>query len=164
VNEKAAAGFLLVLGSLGMIGHIVGSDALRGLAAMTCAAPAPKVFSSVKGLETYSTKFRIEWIDHEGSPQSVLLTPELYARIEGPYNRRNVYGAVLAFGPILVSDPKTKPMWTSIMRYAACGERPLLRELGIDPSAIDGKLRVVLEPLPGTDIGDLPRELEAPCL
>jgi hypothetical protein len=163
MRERAAAVFLLLLGSLGMIGHAIGSDVLRGLAAMTCAAPAPKVFSAVKGLETYSTKFRIEWIDHEGAPQSVELTPELYARVEGPYNRRNVYGAVLAFGPVLVSDPRTKPMWESIMRYAACGERPLLEELGIDPAAIAGKLRVVLEPLPGTDIGELPRVLEAPC-
>jgi hypothetical protein len=36
-----------------------------------------------------------------------------------------------------------------------------MRELGIDPSTIGGKLRVVLEPL--HDIGDLPRILEAPC-
>jgi hypothetical protein len=161
IPERAAAAFLLVLGSLGMIGNAIGSDALKGLAAMTCASPAPKVFSAVKGLETYSTEFRIEWIDHDGAPQSVLLTPELYARLTGPYQRRNVYGAVLAFGPVLVSDPRTKPMWSSIMRHAACGERPLLRELGIDPSSIGGKLQVVLEPL--HDIGDLPRVLEAPC-
>jgi hypothetical protein len=180
---RFAAVFLLLLGSLGMLGHVLGSETLRGLAAMTCASPAPKVFSAVKGLErseaeeakrsgarpsgavagleTYSTKFRIEWIDHEGGPQSVLLTPELYARLGGPYNRRNVYGAVLAFGPVLVSDARTKPMWTSIMRYAACGERPLLAELGIDPKSVGGKLRVVLEPL--YDIGELPRVLEAPC-
>ena len=161
IKERIAAAFLLLLGSLGMIGHIVGSETLRGLGAMTCASPAPKVFSAVKGLETYSTKFRIEWIDHEGAPQSVLLTPELYARLRGPYNRRNVYGAVLAFGPVLASDRRTRPMWRSIMRYAACGERPLLRELGIDPATVGGKLRVVLEPL--HDIGDLPRVLEAPC-
>jgi hypothetical protein len=127
---------------------------------MTCASPAPKVFSAVKGLETYSSKFRIEWIDHQGAPQSVLLTPELYARLRGPYNRRNVYGAVLAFGPVLVSEPKTKPMWESVMGHAACGKRPLLLELGIDPSTVGGKLRVVLEPL--TEI-DLPLVLEAPC-
>jgi hypothetical protein len=162
-RDRAAAASLLLLGSLGMIGHGIGSDALKGLAAMTCASPAPKVFSAVKGLETYSTKFLIEWIDHQGAPQSVLLTPELYARLEGPYNRRNVYGAVLAFGPVLVSEPRTRRMWESVMQHAACGERPLLRELGIDPSTIGGKLRVVLEPLPGTDIGDLPRVLEAPC-
>src|SRR5919106_1088490 len=99
MNERIAAGFLLAIGSLSMLGNAVGSDALKGIGAMICASPAPKVFSAVKGLETYSTKFRIEWIDHEGGPRSVLLTPELYARLSGPYNRRNVYGAVLAFGP-----------------------------------------------------------------
>ncbi len=160
-KERVLAALLLLLGSLSMIGNAVGSDLLKGLGAMTCASPAPKVFSAVKGLETYSTKFRIEWIDHEGAPHSVLLTPELYARLRGPYNRRNVYGAVLAFGPVLVTDPRTRPMWESIMRYAACDERPLLRELGIDPSKIGGRLQVVLEPI--HDIGDLPRQLEAPC-
>jgi hypothetical protein len=162
-RERAAALFLLVLGCLGMLGNIVGSRALAGLAAATHASPAPKVFSAVQGLETYSTKFRLEWIDRAGAARSLALTPELYARLRGPYNRRNVYGAVLAFGPVLASDPRTRPMWESVMRHAGCGERPLLSELGIDPGSVGGGLRVVLEPLPGTDLGDLPRVLEAPC-
>jgi hypothetical protein len=50
-----------------------------------------------------------------------------------------------------------------VMRYALCGDAPLLRELGIDPGEIAGPVRIHYEPLPGTDLGDLPTTLEAPC-
>ena len=49
------------------------------------------------------------------------------------------------------------------MRYALCNDAPLLRELGIDPREIAGPVRIRYEPLPGTDMGDLPRDLETPC-
>jgi hypothetical protein len=162
MKERIAAAFLLLLGSLHMLGYAIGSERLRGVAALTCASPAPKVFSAVKGLETYSTKFRIEWLDPFGAPQALDLKPEVYARLEGPYNRRNVYGSVLAFGPILATDPKTQAMHAAVMRHAACGDRPLLSELGIDPRTVSGKVRVVLEPRPGTAPG-LPLALDVSC-
>jgi hypothetical protein len=34
----------------------------------------------------------------------VLLTPQIYKRLQGAYNRRNAYGAVLAAGPVLATD------------------------------------------------------------
>jgi hypothetical protein len=160
-----AAVFLVVLGLLQMTGdlleqyvHSPVGRALKGLGAATTASPAPKVFSSVRGLETYSTRFSVEWTDRAGGGHSLHITPEVYARLQGPYNRRNVYGAALAYGPVLpegLRDP--------VMRYALCGDAPLLRELGIDPDQIAGPVRIRYEPLPGTDLGELPRLLEAPC-
>jgi hypothetical protein len=136
---------------------------LKGFGAATTASPAPKVFSAVRGLETYSTHFYLEWTDRAGCEHTLLLTPELYARIRGPYNRRNAYGAALAYGPVLATTERTQPLFHSVMTYALCGEAPLLRELGIDPATIKGSVRVRYEPLPGTGMGDLPRVLEAPC-
>jgi hypothetical protein len=138
--------------------------ALKGLGAATVASPAPKVFSSVQGLETYSTRFFLEWIDSDGSARSLELTPEVYSRIDGPYNRRNVYGAALAYGPILSTDPNARRMFEAVSVNALCGDSGLLRELGIDPSRIKGPLRVRYEPLPGTNLGTLPSLIEAPCL
>jgi hypothetical protein len=162
---KKAAGFLVILGLLQMSGDLLEQyvnapigRAMKGVGAATTASPAPKVFSSVRGLETYSTRFYVEWTDRTGVEHSLLLTPEIYGRIRGPYNRRNVYGAALAYAPVLppsLRDP--------VMRYALCGEAPLLRELGIDPASIIGHVRVRYEPLLGTELGDLPRQLEAPC-
>jgi hypothetical protein len=160
-----AAVFLVVLGLAQMVGDLtqqylsesIGRP-LKGVAAATAASPAPKVFSSVRGLETYSTRFFIEWTDRGGGEHSLPLTPDVYARLRGPYNRRNVYGAVLAYGPVLPPELRDP-----VMRYALCGDAPLLRELGLDPREIAGHVRVRYEPLPGTDLGSLPRVLEAPC-
>ncbi len=158
--RAVAIAALLVLGLAQMTGDVLGWRALRGLAAATAASPAPKVFSAVNGLETYSTVFSIEWTDAAGTEQSLELTPEVYARLRGPYNRRNAFGAIVAYGPVLSTDPLTRPMFEQVARYALCGDAPLLRELGITPA---GPARVRLTPLPGTDLGDLPRVLEAPC-
>jgi len=162
--RKIAAAGLLVVGLLQMSGDLLGLPALKGLGTATTASPAPKVFSAVRGLETYSTRFYLEWTDRRGRAHSLQITPEVGARQQGPYNRRNVYGAVLAYGPVLVTDKRTRPMFEAVARYGLCGEAPLLRELGIDPSEVqEGSVRVRLEPLPGTDLGDLPRLLEIRC-
>jgi hypothetical protein len=163
--KTAAAAFLLVLGLLQMTGDLLEQYVsrpvgrlLKGVGAATTASPAPKVFSAVRGLETYSTHFFVEWTDRNGAQHSLLVTPEVYARLRGPYNRRNVYGAALAYGPVLPPELRDP-----VMRYALCGDAPVLRELGGDPDDVRGPVRIRYEPLPGADMGDLPRVLEAPC-
>jgi hypothetical protein len=158
-----AAILLGILGLAQMTGDVLGIDGLRGLAAATAASPAPKVFSAIGGLETYSSRFLIEWRDRAGGIHSLELTPEVYARLRGPYNRRNAYGAVIAYGPVLASDPNTKALFDGVARYALCGRAPLLRELGIDPDTIDGVVRIRLEPISTSDPGDLPLILVPPC-
>jgi hypothetical protein len=163
VNKAAV--FLVALGLLQMTGDLLErfvnqpfGRALRGVGAATTASPAPKVFSSVEGLETFSTRFYLEWTDRDGSGHSLLVTPEVYARLRGPYNRRNVYGAALAYGPVLPPELRDP-----VMRYALCGDAPLLRELGVNPAEVRGPVCVRFEPLPGTDTGNLQLVLEAPC-
>ena len=167
MNKSAAA--LLVLGLLQMTGDVLEKTGLttvgrplKGIGAASTASPAPKVFSAVRGLETYSTRFHLEWTDRAGQSHDLLITPELYGHLRGPYNRRNVYGAVLAYGPVLATDPRTAPMFRAVSRAALCGEAPLLRELGVDPGDVVGGVRVRYEPRPGADTGDLPLVLEAP--
>ena len=79
------------------------------------------MFSAVRGLETYSTRFYLDWTDRAGQRQSLQLTPEVYARVRGPYNRRNVYGAVLAYGPVLATDERTRPLFEAVSRTALNG-------------------------------------------
>ncbi|MEQ9502607.1 MAG: hypothetical protein RIT81_37395 [Deltaproteobacteria bacterium] len=160
--SRAAAWALAVFGTVHMVGHLVDSTPIKGLAAATAASPAPKVFSSVQGLETYSTSFVLEWSDPVGKRRSLPITRAIYARVEGPYNRRNVYGAVLAFGPVLVTNDAARPMYESVLRYAACGERPLLAELGLDVDAVRDPVVIHVVPPEGVEL-DLPLSLEAPC-
>jgi hypothetical protein len=167
VNKAAV--FLLVLGLLQMTGDAMQTlglttvgRPLKGIAGATTASPAPKVFSAVRGLETYSTQFYLEWTDRAGNAHSLRLTPELYSRVRGPYNRRNVYGAALAYGPVLATDERTEPLFRAVVTYALTGDAPLLRELGLDPDDRVGPVRVRYVPRSGCDTGDLPLLLEVP--
>lgn len=154
---------LAVLGLAQMAGAVWGLTSLQGVAAATTASPAPKVFSSVKGLETFSTSFALAWEAPGGDGRTLALTPAIYPRLRGPYMRRNVYGAILAFGPVLVDDERTRPMFDQVARYAMCGDAPVLRELGIPADEIASNVRVEFEPRPGTELGDLPTAIEVPC-
>ena len=162
MKEKAAAA-LLGLGLLQMSGDVIGVPALKGLGMATAASPAPRVFSSIRGLETYSTDFFLEWRSRDGTAHSLALTPEVYERLRGAYNRRNAYGAALAAGPVLVTDPRTQRMFEAVISHALCGEAPVLHELGIDPAQIDGPPRVRYEPLHGASIRDLPTVIQPTC-
>jgi hypothetical protein len=154
-----AATALSVLGLAQIVGDLANVDALRGLAAATSASPAPKVFSAVRGFETYSTRFFIEWTDARGVPRSVPVTSEVAARFRGPYNRRNVYGAVLAYGPVMPSALRTP-----VMAYALCAPGELLAELGVDAEGRTSELRLRYQPRPGAATSsDLDLTIEAPC-
>jgi hypothetical protein len=153
---KYRALFLLALGVLQMAGDVFRVPAIKAIGQATGASPAPKVFSSVKGLETFSSTFYLEWADRAGSGHTVELTPELYSKVQGPYNRRNVFGAVLSYAPVLQTDPHTALMFQAVVDYSFCGQAPLLREIGVDPASISGGVRVRIVPRPGTPFGDTP--------
>jgi hypothetical protein len=155
--------FLLSLGLLQMSGDLLRVPVLKGIGAATVASPAPKVFSSVQGLETFSSVFYVEWADRAGVAHSLKLTPEVYAHIKGPYNRRNVFGAALAYAPILHGDPRTREMFESVVRYALCGQAPLLQEIGIDPNQLSGPPRIRLVPRSETAFGDQPFLITPSC-
>ena len=158
---SAGAG-LLVLGLLQMTGDALGLLPLKALALATAASPAPRVFSTIKGFEPYSTRFAIVWTDREGGAHTLPMTPELYARLKGPYNRRNAYGAAMAGGPVLAMDARLRPMFEAVARYGLCDPGSVLRELGVDPATVAKPVRVRYEPRSGGGL-ELPLTLEAPC-
>jgi len=162
-SRRIAIGALALLGFAQMAGDISHSPALKAVAAATAASPAPKVFSAVKGLETFSTRFFVEWSDPTGAYHSTEITSERYAHLRGPYNRRNVYGAVLAYGPVLESDPHTLALFNALSSYALCGQAPLLRELGIPPEATRESLRIRLQIRPQVVTPGVPLILRPHC-
>jgi hypothetical protein len=158
-----AAAFLLIVGLLQMAGDVLHVPLLKGIGAATGASPAPKVFSSVRGLETFSTRFFVEWNDTAGTFHSLEITPELYSKLPGPYNRRNVYGAVLAYGPVLQTDERTRAMFESVVNYGLCNRAPLLRVFGIDPAKVHGQVVIRLQPREGINREHLPLVISASC-
>lgn len=138
----------LLLGGLAVlapIADLLGIRPLQGLAAASGASPAMKVFTSHDGYETFSPRFRLEWTE-AGERRSLVLTPEVNARIRGPYNRRNAYGAALAYSPVLTARTNTRAMHASVMRYALCDPAPLIEELRLGDLESIEDLVVIIEP------------------
>lgn len=131
---------LLALGSIQMIGYAAGSRVLRGLGAATVMSPLPKVFSDVDGLETFASAFSLQYQSVDGTQHSVAITPELYGRLAGPYNRRNTYGAALSYAPRL-----PQPLWESVFCYGLAPNGRLRAELGLKPD--DSDIQVTIRTL-----------------
>src|SRR4030095_9867272 len=107
-------------------GYVTGIVALRGIGAATAASPLPKVFSDVDGFETFASEFTLRSRDARGTLTEMPITPALYGRLGGPYNRRNVYGAALSYAPRL-----PQPLWESVYCYGLAARGPLRTELGL---------------------------------
>lgn len=120
--RNAAAGLVLLLGLTQMAGDLLGHRVLKGIGAVSAVAPCPKVFCDMNGFEAFAAEFTIT-LDQNGAT-SIPVTPELYARLKGPYNRRNVYGAAIAAAPLL-----PEPIRRSVLRYAFAPDGPLRREM-----------------------------------
>ncbi len=128
-RQNAAAIAVLALGLLQLVGTLAGVPALRGLGAASGASPLPKVFTAHRGVETFAAEF---WVHYEldGEPRSQRIGPEEYQRLRGPYNRRNVYGAALAFGPLLPASLRDP-----VLRFGVGPHGPFRGELGLPARA-----------------------------
>lgn len=159
-GASLVAGALLVLGLTQMLADAAGVLPLKALAAATAASPAPKVFTAVRGYEALSTSYRLEWTDASGATRTLPLDAERVGGLAGPYNRRNVYGAALAFGPVLWADERTRPLLEAVVTRSLRGERSILAELGASPD-VGGPVSVRYALRPGLERDDLPTLLTA---
>jgi len=135
MKYKVAAVLLCFLGSIKVIADALELKALSAVVAVTNTTPAMKVFTAHDGYETYSAKFQLQVDYDDGSSQSSVLTKQQYQGLRGPYNRRNVYGALIAYGPILYSSEVTHKMWVTMSRNAFCRNEPISEELGYTSNA-----------------------------
>ena len=136
---------LVTVGSLQWVGDVHDSTALKRLGFALHASPAPKVFTSQAGFETFANRFLVIWRDDRGIQHRTELTRERYDRLRGAYNRRNVHGAAFSYGPVLASNPATRDMYLSVLQRATCGDA--LQEIGIPPAARAHPIEVRVEPL-----------------
>ena len=150
---------LVAIGVAAMVGDLTGQTWLYGLGMATHASPAPKVFTARDGLEGFSAHYVLHW-DEEDGARTLELTPEVYAELDGPYNRRNVYGAALAGGPFLSETPELARLHEAVAEHAFC-RADVLAELGVDAEP-SGPIRLIVHPRAGTET-PLPLELEVEC-
>jgi hypothetical protein len=137
-----------------MVGDAAGIAPLKGIGAALAASPLPKVFSDVRGLETFASEFTLLATLPSGGELAQPITPRLYARLGGPYNRRNVYGAALAYAPRL-----PPPLWQAVFCYGLGPWGPLRRELGIPAGATHLRVRIATQTRGRADVWIL----AAPC-
>lgn len=128
--EKIFSVLIILIGSLSMIGTLTSIDPIKGIGFMSTASPLPLVFSKFRGVENFSSDYYMDVRFRDGETISMKLTPEIYERAGGPYNRRNPYGAVLAYGPML-TKPNEIILRDKVMQYSACGQGTFMREIGI---------------------------------
>ncbi len=134
---------ILGIGCLQMLGYLTGAKTLRGAGAASAASPFPKVFCVAPvhgepgvGLETFSSSFTLLY-DLNGEPREMAITPEIYARVHGPYNRRNVYGAALAYGPCL-----TPELVQQTLGFALDKPGRMIKEIGVPDGATNFRVRI----------------------
>jgi hypothetical protein len=97
-----------------------------------------KVFTDADGLEPFASTFTLVIEFDSGETEQIVMTPEFYRRLKGPYNRRNAYGAALAYAPRL-----PRPLWESLFSYGFSEHGPLRSELQL-PEKMVGT-RVIIE-------------------
>jgi hypothetical protein len=153
---------LLAVGLARMVGTLTGSRELSAYAAATAASPAPQRFASHRGPEVLSMRATLSWIDHLGRQIVMDFNPMRLALVQGPASRRNMYLTLIVHGPSKITSQKMRPMFDSLIKYALCGERMLLAEMGADPwEVIDP---VVLQLRPRTMVREgLPLDLMVEC-
>jgi hypothetical protein len=139
VRRNAAAIALLIFGMSQMVGHVLDLRPLRAIGAVSMLAPFPKVFSDVDGVETFSSRFFLDFRTSDGATRSLEITPEVYSRIRGPYNRRNVYGAALSYGP---TPNFPKPLFEAVFNYGLIDPGPLRSEIDLPELTRDLRLRI----------------------
>jgi hypothetical protein len=115
-----------IIGMFNLVGYLTGSKILKGIGAASVISPLPKVFSDVNGLETFASTFMMEIETKSGQKIEKEITPELYVKLGGPYNRRNVYGAALSYAPRLPDA-----LWQSVYCYGMREGGPLRREFNL---------------------------------
>lgn len=123
---------LTVVACAQMMGYLAQSRVLRGIGAASVIAPFPKVFSDVDGLETFASEFFMRGVDGSGKSFEMQITPELYQKLGGSYNRRNVYGAALSYAPRLPEE-----LWQTVFCFGVAADGPLRREFGLPDGAED---------------------------
>jgi hypothetical protein len=135
--RSLAASAVLLLGLAQIVGDIAGSRLLKGLGAASAASPFPKVFCDVRCYEPFAADFTLLCDSGANSMTRIPITPELYSRLGGSYNRRNAYGAALSYAPRL-----PRPVWERVASFGLGPSGPLRRELALPQEAKNFTLHI----------------------
>ncbi len=127
---------ILPLASLAMLGEIIQLPKLKALGLASGIAPFTKVFCTAndqatgESYESFNLQFQIHYTSADQLDHTLTLSPTESEKIHGPYNRRNVYGATLAYAPAMTAAQRDQ-----FIHYALVHPGQLARELDIPANA-----------------------------
>jgi hypothetical protein len=128
--------FIIAIGLIQTFGYLLGNKTIKGIGQATASSPLPIVFTDVKGVETFASDFYLEFTNENGMKEEIQITPNLYSKLRGPYNRRNIYGAAISYGPIL-----KKEIWESVLNYGLC-KSVLVKEMNMPSNGNNYSIKI----------------------
>lgn len=140
-TNKIAQWSLIVLGFVQAIGFTIGVKEIRGIGLASVASPLPIVFTQFRGIETFALKFEVEVVSNSGEVVKKEITPEVYSKLHGPYNIRNVYGAVISYGAGFKSETELKIL-DSVLSYGVCDNGPLVEDFKLPRDIASGTVYI----------------------
>lgn len=139
--NKFAIRSLILLGLLQSLAFVFRIDVLKGLASATVASPLALVFSNFRGLDTYALDFTLAATSAQKGRFQMCIDQSLYSKLSGPYNLRNVYGAVLSYGPKFTSK-KELAILSSVLQFGFCTPGKLIDDFDLPKDISDGAIEV----------------------
>jgi sterol desaturase/sphingolipid hydroxylase (fatty acid hydroxylase superfamily) len=119
------------------------SRTIRGLGVLSAAAPLPLVFSSYNGYETFATRYAIDARFSNGTISSFEFDSNMYDKLLGPYNRKNVFGVIFSYGPFFTDNNMIK-IRQQILDKSIC-KGLLLHEFGIMDNIMNSNITVTVQ-------------------
>ena len=121
---------LIAVGCLSSVGFIFGMPTVRAVGTISVVSPLPLVFSTYYRQETFSTYFTLDIYTTNDTRIIIPMTRDVYEKIDGPYNKRNVYGVVFSHGPFFRS-PELIQLRHQILHYGFCQKNLDIGEIDI---------------------------------
>ena len=89
------------------------------------------VFTKYNGIETFALTHEFNIKFRDGTEFSRIMDDEMYGKIKGPYNFKNVIGASLTHLPF-TTDEKLSSIRNDILKYAICSPENIISDFGIE--------------------------------
>lgn len=159
-----AAAALVVLGCSPLLGGLLHRAAWVDVARSSAAAPVVwESGSEGADLAHFGVRVWIQWRGVDGRLTEIELDPQRVAELSGPPARASLVRLALTRVPELDRDRPDDALLGAFLEYLMCGERKLLRELGVPLQELHSDVSLLFQSTGGDHEQRPPQVFPAPC-